>query len=231
MGRFFHFHVEMLTKPKGEIKMAVNKTTAEKIELQKIKMEQAQNEIKRLLRQQRTEERRARTHRICERGGMLEGMLPDTIMLSKERFRAFLEKTVASDFGRRTLTALKAEQEKDNTENNEGDIAGSAKKSAMAQGNEDGHCNSSITEVSESTHRRDGEKHTGISGNASLHDSATPVTKATGAAQNAYGLSADKSKAIAQNHGEAVNANTSQRPQGDGAASAAIVPETVQQRT
>jgi hypothetical protein len=80
-------------------------------------MEQMQNEMKRLLRQEKEEDRRARTHRICKRGGLIESLLPDTIMLSDERFKAFLEKTTANKFGREALATLKAEQEKDDTNN------------------------------------------------------------------------------------------------------------------
>ena len=97
--------------------MATNKTTAVKIAEQRAKMEQMENEIKRLLRLQKEEERKARTHRICERGGLLESLLPDTIALTHERFKTFLEKTTANDFGRRTLAALMAEQEKENAVN------------------------------------------------------------------------------------------------------------------
>jgi len=94
--------------------MATNKTTAAKIAEQRTKMEQIQNEINRLLRLEKEEARKARNHRISKRGAHLESLLPDTIMLSDKRFFSFLEKTVANDFGRRTLATLVAEQERDN---------------------------------------------------------------------------------------------------------------------
>ena len=93
--------------------MASNKTTAEKIAEQRTKMAQIQNEINRLLRLEKEEARKARNHRISKRGAHLESLLPDTIMLSDKRFFNFLEKTVANDFGRRTLATLVAEQERD----------------------------------------------------------------------------------------------------------------------
>ena len=96
--------------------MAANKTTAMKIEEQKARMEQMQNELNRLFRQQKEEDRKARTHRICERGGLMESLLPDTIMLSAERFKVFLEKTVANKYGCDILTALVTEQEKETRE-------------------------------------------------------------------------------------------------------------------
>ena len=94
--------------------MATNKTTAEKIAEQRTRMEQIQNEINRLLRLEKEEARKARNHRISKRGAHLESFLPDTIMLSDKRFFSFLEKTVANDFGRRTLATLVAEQEREN---------------------------------------------------------------------------------------------------------------------
>ena len=94
--------------------MASTKTTAEKIAEQRTRMEQIQNEINRLLRLEKEEARKARNHRISKRGAHLESLLPDTIMLSDKRFFSFLEKTVANDFGRRTLATLVAEQERDN---------------------------------------------------------------------------------------------------------------------
>jgi len=103
--------------------MAANRTTAEKIELQREKMTQMDNEMKRLLRQEKEEKRKARTKRICNRGGLIESLLPDTIELSDERFRTLVEKTIASDFGRRTLATIKAEQDKEETVTDEGKTA------------------------------------------------------------------------------------------------------------
>jgi len=94
--------------------MASNKTTAEKIAEQRTKIAQMENEMKRLLQLQKEEARKARNHRISKRGAHLESLLPDTIMLSDKRFFTFLEKTVANDFGRRTLATLVAEQARDN---------------------------------------------------------------------------------------------------------------------
>jgi hypothetical protein len=109
---------------KGKRKMSTRKTTSERIDLHKEKMEQMQNEMKRLKRLHNAEERKTRNHRICRRGAHMESLLPDTIGLSDERFYAFLEKTVANDFGRRALAALKAEQEKEDGANIESDTAG-----------------------------------------------------------------------------------------------------------
>ena len=76
-------------------------------------MEQMQNEMKRLQNQHRAEERRARTHRICKRGGLIESLLPDTIGLSDERFSDFIKRSTANDHGRKALAEFVAAQEKE----------------------------------------------------------------------------------------------------------------------
>jgi hypothetical protein len=120
--------------------MSNRRTTAERIDAQKERMEQMQNEMKRLKRQQSAEERKARNHRICVRGGHIEKILPDTIGLSDARFFTFLEKTVANDFGKKILVTLKAEQDKEDAKNGKakaedvGDASDHSATVAAAQG-------------------------------------------------------------------------------------------------
>jgi len=111
--------------------MSTRKTTTERIELQKEKMEQMQNEMNRLKRQHNAEERKKRNHRICKRGAHIESLLPDTIVLSDERFFAFLEKTITNDFGRKTLATLKAEQDKDDAKS--GTVSTDSSGEALAE--------------------------------------------------------------------------------------------------
>jgi len=82
------------------------KTTVEKIEEAKAKITQYENHMKQLVQKQKSEERKARTKRLCSRAGLLESLLPDTITLTDEQFKTFLEKTTANDFGRRTLANI-----------------------------------------------------------------------------------------------------------------------------
>ena len=96
--------------------MSNRKATAEKIEAAILEKQQAEARIKKLLKDKRTEERTARNHRICKRGGLIESLLPDVIGLSDERFKAFLIKTVANDFGKKTLATFKAAQDKEDSE-------------------------------------------------------------------------------------------------------------------
>ena len=89
--------------------MATNKTTAERIAEQRAKMEQMENELKRLRHQQKEEERKARNHRICQRGGLLEKLLPETIAFTEEQIRAFFEKTLLTPFARRVISEVTAQ--------------------------------------------------------------------------------------------------------------------------
>jgi len=97
--------------------MSTRKTTTERINDQKAKMEQMQKEMQLLKRRHNAEERKKRNHRISHRGAHMESILPDTIKLSDGRFYTFLEKTVGNDFGRRALATLVAEQAKEDAEN------------------------------------------------------------------------------------------------------------------
>ena len=51
-------------------------------------------------------ERTARTRRLCERMGLIESMLPETITLTADNFKTYLEKTILTDSNRRILDGL-----------------------------------------------------------------------------------------------------------------------------
>ena len=54
------------------------------------KIGQLQNQQKILLNRKRTEEHRARTHRLIERGAILEGVFPSVADMEGEEVKAFL---------------------------------------------------------------------------------------------------------------------------------------------
>lgn len=67
-------------------------------------------ERQKLLKQQHNlQERKDRTKRLCKRMGLFESMLPDTILLTDEQFKTFLEQTVATEYSRRLLDGLTAQ--------------------------------------------------------------------------------------------------------------------------
>ena len=78
--------------------MASRRTTAERIDAKKEEMTQKKNGLNLLLQRQRKEERKARNHRLCERGGIVESLLPDLARLDKEQFDTFAQKTLLSGY-------------------------------------------------------------------------------------------------------------------------------------
>ena len=75
----------------------------------KARIEGLKNQQKQLENEQKQQERKARTRRLCSRAGLLESMLPETINLTDEQFKLFLEKTVANNFGRDKLKEVTAQ--------------------------------------------------------------------------------------------------------------------------
>jgi hypothetical protein len=82
------------------------RTRAERIAEIKSKREQLANKAKELLQAQRAKDRKDRTKRLCKRMGLFESMLPETIPLTDDLFKSFLEKTVATEQSRRILDGL-----------------------------------------------------------------------------------------------------------------------------
>ena len=85
------------------------KTKLERISSIEEQIKQLENQRKQLVQKQKQDERKARTKRLCQRMGLFESMLPDTIALTDEQFKTFLEKAVANDFGRHTLARIAAQ--------------------------------------------------------------------------------------------------------------------------
>lgn len=70
---------------------------------------QLTNKKKRLIQEQKEQERKDRTNRLCKRMGLFEKLLPGTIPLTEEQFKAFLEQTVMTEHSRRILDGLTAQ--------------------------------------------------------------------------------------------------------------------------
>nr|WP_242832150.1 DUF3847 domain-containing protein [Oscillibacter sp. 1-3] len=70
---------------------------------------QLENKKKRLIQEQKEQERKDRTNRLCKRMGLFEKLLPDTIPLTEEQFKTFVEQTIATDHSRRVLDGLTAQ--------------------------------------------------------------------------------------------------------------------------
>lgn len=85
------------------------KTKAEKITSIEEEIRQLENKKKRLIQEQKEQERKERTNRLCKRMGLFEKLLPNTIPLTEEQFKTFLEKTVLTEHSRRILDELTAQ--------------------------------------------------------------------------------------------------------------------------
>ena len=83
------------------------KTRAEKIESIKIEIAQLENQRKQLIQKEKEQERKDRTRRLCQRMGLFESMLPDSISLPDDLFKSFLEKTILTENSRRILDGLR----------------------------------------------------------------------------------------------------------------------------
>ena len=105
------------------------KTTNEKLTTVEEQIKQLENRKKLLLQQQKTQERKARDHRLCKRGGYLEKIVPDSIPLTDEQFYQFLDKTLAGDYARRILDGYKKQS----------GGAGGSETPKTAQGNNGGN--------------------------------------------------------------------------------------------
>jgi hypothetical protein len=86
--------------------MAIRRTLDEQIDAAKQKIEQKENYLKGLLGKQKEKERKARNHRLCQRGGVIEKALPDIIMLTDEQFGVFVQKALLSGYAARVIKEL-----------------------------------------------------------------------------------------------------------------------------
>jgi hypothetical protein len=68
------------------------------------------NEQKKKLKQQHNEEaRKARNHRLCRRGGLVEKLLPEIIAFTDTQFDTFVEKTLLTSHTKRAIAEILAQ--------------------------------------------------------------------------------------------------------------------------
>ena len=82
------------------------KTKAERIADIEKQIARLENQRKNLIQQQKQQELTDRRKRHSKRMGIFESMLPETIQLTDEQFKIFLEQTAASEHGRSLLDGL-----------------------------------------------------------------------------------------------------------------------------
>lgn len=86
------------------------KTAEEKIESVQEQIRQLENQKKRLMQEQKEQERKDRTKRLIERGAILESLLPEATTFTNEKIRAFLEKTIRTETARKAWANLSMAQ-------------------------------------------------------------------------------------------------------------------------
>ena len=87
--------------------MSARKSTVEKIEETKVKITQYENRMKQLQQKQREQDRKTRTKRLIERGAIAESLIPGADALTNEQIKAFLARTVQTEYARKILAGLK----------------------------------------------------------------------------------------------------------------------------
>ena len=90
--------------------MSKSKTTTERRMSVEEQIKQLEIQRKQLVKQEKEEEQKAMTDRLCKRGELLESLLPDVIALTDEQLKAFLESTLLTEFARRKLDGLTVEE-------------------------------------------------------------------------------------------------------------------------
>jgi len=89
------------------------KTTIEKIESIQVEIQQPKNQKKQLLQQQKEQDHKDRTQRLCSRHGLglLEKYMPDLITVTDEQFEMFIKKAIDTSYGRNILAEIRAKTE------------------------------------------------------------------------------------------------------------------------
>ena len=85
----------------------MSQTQTNKIATIEDKIAQLENQKKQLIQKQKEADRKARTKRLCSRMGHIESVLPDTINLTEEQFKAFIKRTLQGDFARKAMQQAK----------------------------------------------------------------------------------------------------------------------------
>jgi hypothetical protein len=86
----------------------MGQSTTKRIESIQTQIQELEKQQKQLLQRQKAAERKARTHRLCKRGGEIEKLLPGIETLTEEEFRTFVKRVILTEDALRTLTDLLA---------------------------------------------------------------------------------------------------------------------------
>ena len=88
--------------PKKKLPQTIEECNAELERTQKL-LQQYENRNKMLNRKLSVEKRKERNHRLCSRGGYMEGITPELIDMSDEEAKVFLRLILTSETAREFL--------------------------------------------------------------------------------------------------------------------------------
>lgn len=88
----------------------MTKTIDQRIAVTREKISQYEKQIKQLVQKQREAERKARTHRLIERGALLESLLDGADALTNEDIKAVLTAALNSEAAFETLVFIRKRQ-------------------------------------------------------------------------------------------------------------------------
>jgi len=83
------------------------------------KIAQLENRKKKLVQKQKTDERKARTKRLIERGAILESLIDGAAELTNDQITHILKCTVGSSFGNKIITQTKSQSSENAIQNTE----------------------------------------------------------------------------------------------------------------
>jgi len=85
----------------------MTKTTQARLKREE-QIKQLQNECKLLIQKERKERDKARTKRLCQRGGAVEKLLPELSVFTDEQFDIFIKKIILSEQTKRVIAQIAA---------------------------------------------------------------------------------------------------------------------------
>ena len=90
--------------------MATAEKLMEQVEAAQAEIRQKENLLRELKQKQKVQADKERTHRLIERGAILESLIENAVTYTNEQIKSFLEKTVTTEYARKILTQLKVQR-------------------------------------------------------------------------------------------------------------------------
>ena len=99
--------------------MATSKKLAEQIAAAESEIKEKEKKLLELKQKHKAQEGKEQTHRLIERGKILESLIENAAALTDGQIQAFLEKTITTDFAVKILSQLKQQNVETTSEKSE----------------------------------------------------------------------------------------------------------------